>query len=116
MGNILIIEDEGIISLDVKETLKSMGFAVETAADGIEGLEKIKQKQTYSSIILNNNMPEMDGEEFYIRVLALNKDLAKRIVFASGQITDFIRSTGNPFLVKPFSHEQLIEAVKKLTL
>jgi two-component system chemotaxis response regulator CheY len=115
MKSILIVEDENIIIMDVEGTLKSMGYAVDTALDGAEGIEKIKQKKTYDLILLNNDMPRMDGEEFYTKVLALNGDMAKRIVFTSGLITDFIKSTGNPFLIKPFSPEQIIEAVKNLT-
>jgi hypothetical protein len=46
--------------------------------------------------------------------LVLNKDLAKKIVFVSAHITDFIKSTGNSYVVKPFSDEQLIKAAKKI--
>jgi hypothetical protein len=47
-------------------------------------------------------------------VLAIDKDLAQRIIFVTGYETDFIKSTGNPYLVKPFTDEQFIETVKKL--
>ena len=115
MKNILVIEDEVIINLEVEITLKSMGYIVDSALNGLEGIEKIKQKKTYDLIILNNDMPQMTGEEFYTKVVALNGDIAKRIIFTSGLKTDFIRSTGNPFLLKPFSPEQLIEAVMNIT-
>ena len=115
MKSILVIEDQKIISLDIKATLKDAGYTVDSALDGVEGIEKIKQKKSYDLIILNNSMPRMNGKEFYIKILALSEDLAKNVIFVTGRVTGFIKSTGNPFLTKPFSPEQLIEAVKKLT-
>ncbi len=115
MKTILVIEDQKIISLDIKTTLKDIGYMVDSALDGLEGIKKIEQKKAYDLIILNNSMPRMTGKEFYIKVLALNKDLAKKVMFVTGRVTEFIKSTGNPFLTKPFSPEQLVEAVNRLT-
>jgi hypothetical protein len=60
-------------------------------------------------------MPRMDGEELYKEVFALDRDQAKKMIFASREATDFIQSTGNPFLEKPFFREELIKSVKRLT-
>ena len=111
MRSILLVENDLIIAMDVEQGLKSIGYEVEIARDGVEGLKKINQK-SYDLIITTNDMPRMNGEELYKEVLGLNKDLTKRIMFISANITDFIKSTGNPFLEKPFSDEQLIETVK----
>jgi CheY-like chemotaxis protein len=113
MRSILLIENDLIIAMDIRQTLQSIGYEVEIVIDGVEGLKKIKQK-VYDLIITTNDMPRINGEQLYKEVLALDKDLAKKILFISANITDFIKSTGNPFLEKPFSNEELIEAVKKL--
>ncbi len=110
---ILIVEDDEIVAQLVKEILQGEGFETEVARDGMEGLEKIKQNE-YGVIISDCEMPRMKGDKLYLEVQKLNQDLAKRIIFISGDINDFIRSTGNRFLSKPFSHEQLIEIVKDL--
>ena len=68
MKRILVIEDQKIISLDIKATLNEMGYAVDSALDGLEGIKQIKQKKAYDLIILNNSMPRMTGREFYIKV------------------------------------------------
>jgi CheY-like chemotaxis protein len=109
---ILIVEDYEIVAQLMKEILEE-GFEVEVARDGVEGLEKIKQNG-YNIIISDCNLPRMKGSELYLEVRKLSPDLAKRIIFTSGIITDFIESTGNRFLAKPFSHQQLIKAVKEL--
>ncbi len=110
--NILLLESNAILVMDIKETLRDVGCAVEIARDRAEALEKINQKKTYDFIIVNNQIPQIDGEEVYTRVSAQNKDLAKRIIFISEEITEFIKSTGNPFLAKPFATEQLVKAIQ----
>ena len=113
MNRILVVDDDAIVVELVKEILEEEGFKVETATDGIEGLEKVKQNR-YDAIISNLNMPRMKGDELYLEIEKLNPSLAKKIIFISGDINDFIRSTGNRFLKKPFSRQQLIEVVKDL--
>jgi CheY-like chemotaxis protein len=110
---ILILENYMIVAILEREILEAEGFEVEVAGDGVEGLEKIKQNR-YDVIISDCNIPRMRATELYLEVKNLSPDLAKRIIFVSGIITDFIKSTGNRVLKKPFSPQQLIEAVKEL--
>lgn len=44
MGTVLLIEDSSIIAMDVAQTFEGNGYRVDIARDGIEALEKIKQK------------------------------------------------------------------------
>ncbi len=108
---ILIVEDDEVISYLEKSLLELEGFQVEVANDGAEGLEKIKQNE-YDVILCNIEMPRMRGDELYLEVRKLSQDLANKIIFVSGTISPFLRSTGNPFLVKPFLPAELIQAVK----
>lgn len=77
MRYILIVEDDSITALDLKDPLKEFGV-VEIARDGAEALEKIKQK-AYDLIITDDYMSQIKGEELYKEVLALNRDLAKKL-------------------------------------
>lgn len=108
---ILVVDDDEIIVGLVKEILEGEGFKVEIARDGMDGLRKIKQNG-YDAIISNMNMPRMKGDKLYLEVTELSPTLAKKILFISGNINDFIKSTGNRYLKKPFSREELIKAVK----
>jgi two-component system response regulator VanR len=58
--NILIIEDEAKIREILEEFLIDYGYGVDTAADGIEGLSKIKQNK-YDLVLLDIMMPKIDG-------------------------------------------------------
>lgn len=112
MPRILIIGVDRIISMDIEQTLRNIGYDVEVVVGEEKGLEKIKKQNPYNLIIINN-LPYDDGEGFYKKVFEFEKDTASKILFISGSITDFIKSTGNPYLSKPFTDAQLIESVKK---
>jgi two-component system, OmpR family, response regulator VicR len=110
---ILIVDDDEIVAMLLSQILRREGFQTEVARDGMEGLEKIKRYE-YGVIISDCEMPRMNGDKLYLEVQKLSQDLAKRIIFISGNINYFIRSTGNRFLSKPFSNQQLIKVVKDL--
>ncbi|HEX3035399.1 MAG TPA: response regulator [Thermodesulfobacteriota bacterium] len=112
MKRILLIGIDRIITLDMGEALKNMGYDVEYAIGKEEGIEKIRQS-TYNLIIINN-LPKDDGERFYQDVFEISQDSARKILFISGEITEFIKTSGNPFLPKPFTDEELIDLVKRL--
>jgi len=108
---ILIVEDDEIIANLETEILENNGFDVDIARDGVEALQRIRS-DGYDAIISDFSMPRMRGDEFYQEVKRLGKDLEKRIIFISAAINDFIESTGNIFLKKPFTSEQLVETIK----
>ncbi len=108
---ILIVEDDEIIANLEREILEANGFDVDIAGDGVEGLERIRSGG-YDAIISDFSMPRMRGDEFYQEVKKLGKDLEKQIIYVSAAINDFIKSTGNRFLKKPFTLEQLVETIK----
>ena len=108
---ILIVEDDETIANLEKAILEGEGFQVEIARDGLEGLERIND-DGYEVIISDFTMPRMMGDEFYLRVKEMNQDLAKRIIFVTSAVNDFMRSTGNRLLEKPFSNQELIQTVK----
>ena len=110
---ILVIENDEILAQLIKEALEGEGFTVEGAKDGAEGLERIKLNK-YDVIISSLEMPRMKGDKLYLEVKKLSPDLAKRMIFVPGTITDFVKSTGNRFLRKPFSLQQLVDLVKEL--
>jgi len=108
---ILIVENDDIIAKLEREILEKNGFEVDIARDGVEGLQRVNSDR-YDVIISDLLMPRMGGDEFYQEVKRLGKDLEKRVIFVTSAINDFIESTGNRFLKKPFTSEQLVKATK----
>lgn len=64
---ILVVEDEDLLRAGLCDTLEAAGFAYEAAADGLEGLERLKTA-TPDLIISDISMPNMDGRAFFAAV------------------------------------------------
>jgi CheY-like chemotaxis protein len=81
---ILVVEDEPEVA-DVERNILAMeGFAIDTARDGTEALERLAATR-YHAIVLDAHLPGMDGYEVAARVraLALNRDTPIVMVTAS---------------------------------
>lgn len=65
VGKILVVEDSGAVSDLVAQILTSRGYAVTTAASGVDALATLKQAATIPDLILlDMGLPVMGGEEF----------------------------------------------------
>ena len=69
MKNILIVEDEDFLMRVLQDSFVAEGYAVETAADGIEAMERIQKKKP-NLILLDLLMPKKDG--FYVLEVVKN--------------------------------------------
>ena len=114
---ILIVDDnrENIFSL--KTLLELNSFSVDTASSGSEALKKIL-KQSYSLIILDVQMPDMDGFEVAEAVSGYSKSKDIPIIFLSAVnthkkfITKGYTSGGIDYVTKPFDPDILLLKVK----
>lgn len=78
---ILIIDDEESVRKGFSLSLEDAGFEADTAANGIEGLEKVK-KDKYDMILLDLKMPGMDGVETLRGIRKIYPDLPVYIITA----------------------------------
>ena len=70
------------------------------------------QNITYDCILLDLKMPRMNGQELYRLIQESNEKLASRVIFISGDTVnskthDFVTSTGNLIMNKPFQMAEL---------
>lgn len=61
---VLIVDDDEDIRDSIRSLLQLRGFTVDTAADGLAGLERMRQGAPPALVILDFMMPRMNGEEF----------------------------------------------------
>src|SRR3954453_11711288 len=114
---ILIVDDQKENIFSLKSILEIHKFMVDTAASGEEALKKIL-KNTYSLIILDVQMPGMDGFEVAEAISGFSKSRDIPIIFLSAVNTDkkFITkgyaSGGIDYITKPFDPDILILKVK----
>jgi two-component system NtrC family sensor kinase len=112
---ILVVEDEASLSEMICEALSAEGHQVDRAGDGVTASKKVKEG-SYDLIISDLKMPNMGGRELYDAVHRMDPDLARRIIFSTGDSVSadtqaFFRQIGNPYLTKPFNLRDLYNAV-----
>jgi two-component system cell cycle sensor histidine kinase/response regulator CckA len=117
-GTILLVEDEdGLRSLNARG-LRSRGYSVIEASNGIEAMEALEQENGAVDLVVSDVvMPEMDGPTLLKAMRERNPDL--KIIFVSGYAEDaFDKSVLRDdeqfaFLPKPFALSALVEKVKQ---
>jgi CheY-like chemotaxis protein len=116
--SVLIVDDEpGIIAV-LSEIVSELGHRVTTAANGAEAMKRVAE-HTFDVILSDMRMPDMDGQKFYRALKEKDESLAHRIIFVTGDTvsTDtraFLEETGNRWLSKPFTIQQIINAVNEV--
>jgi two-component system cell cycle sensor histidine kinase/response regulator CckA len=117
-GTILLVEDEeGLRSLNARG-LRSRGYSVLEAENGIEALQVLEAQNGAVDLVVSDVvMPEMDGPTMLREMRSRNPEL--RIIFVSGYAEDaFDKSMLNEtdqfaFLAKPFALSALVAKVKE---
>ncbi|HEV7879001.1 cell cycle histidine kinase CckA [Bradyrhizobium sp.] len=116
-GTILLVEDEeGLRSLNARG-LRSRGYSVIEASNGVEAMEALDEKNGAVDLVVSDVvMPEMDGPTLLREMRTRNPNL--KIIFVSGYAEDaFEKSLPEneqfAFLAKPFALSALVEKVKQ---
>jgi two-component system cell cycle sensor histidine kinase/response regulator CckA len=116
-GTILLVEDEeGLRALNARG-LKSRGYSVIEAGNGVEAIEALAREGGRVDLVVSDVvMPEMDGPTLLKELRKDNPDL--KIIFVSGYAEDAFEkslpdSSQYNFLAKPFTLKQLVSAVKE---
>jgi len=116
-GTILLVEDEeGLRALNARG-LKSRGYNVIEAGNGVEAMAALAREGGRVDLVVSDVvMPEMDGPTLLKRLREDNPDI--KIIFVSGYAEDAFEkslpdSSQYNFLAKPFTLKQLVSAVKE---
>lgn len=114
---ILIIEDETNLCNSIAEGLRMDGYEVDSCQDDLDALE-LCEAEHYDLILLDLNLPGMDGMEVLRRLRKEDEETRVLILSARGQIRDKVRGLdagANDYLTKPFHFEELEARVRSLT-
>lgn len=114
--SVLIVDDSAVIRNSLGFLLETEGFEVQTAGDGVEGLEKIQARQ-FDTIIADINMPKMHGYDLIkeIRKRENYKDVPIIIITTAEEAADKKRGFemgANLFLIKPTEPKKMVKYVK----
>jgi two-component system, chemotaxis family, chemotaxis protein CheY len=117
---ILVVDDSSLVRLYYRGALEKSGFEVGQAINGIEAIEKV-QAQAFDLVIVDVNMPKMDGFSFLraLRRSAPSVATLPALVItteSSEQDLDDARKAGaNFYLVKPVAESNLLRHAALLT-
>jgi DNA-binding response OmpR family regulator len=113
---ILIVEDERKIADSLKKGLEELDYEVSTAYDGIMG-EKMFKQQHFDLIILDINLPGINGLELCTRIRQINRSVPVLMLTTFGSIDDKIEGFNvgaDDYMVKPFSFDELVVRIRAL--
>ena len=114
MATILVVEDDKNQRLLYEQELKLEGYEVVTAADGKDALGKI-QEQLPDLIIMDINMPKMDGIETMGKILGKNREIPVIINTAYSNYKDnFMSWAADAYIVKSSDLSELKNTVKEV--
>jgi CheY-like chemotaxis protein len=109
---ILVVEDDPFIRDLMAMALEDEGHQVIGAPNGVDALE-ILEERTPDLILLDLNMPVMDGVAFARALRARQRDVPLVLVSARPDLPEVARSLGAAgALPKPFGRAELIEVVE----
>lgn len=115
--NILLVDDDEDIRLLVARMLRSQGHRVELANGGKQAMERLAQGASPDLVIMDQNMPGMDGVTVLSEIRKSHPTLP--VLISSGQPDiqewDCFRSPHVALLNKPFDHRELLAKLATFT-
>ncbi len=116
--SILVVDDEQSIQRLLGSILQMDGHHVDTARNGREALDYIA-RQRYDVIVTDIKMPDMGGRDLYRALLELDRDLARRTIFITGDTVSpetrtFLEEVNNPCLAKPFRVREVRDTISQI--
>jgi CheY-like chemotaxis protein len=114
---ILIVEDEPSISQVCLRTLNADGFDVDIAINGVVAQDMLAKKE-YDLCLIDIRTPVMNGKELYQHIKEEHPEYVQKVIFTTGDIMDgklemFLEETGNQYLPKPFTPDELRTIVRQ---
>ena len=118
MKTVLAVDDSPSMRQMVAFTLKSSGYEVIEAVDGLDGLDKARAGQV-SLVLTDQNMPRMDGLTLIRRLRGLPEYRRTPILMLTTEASAEMKAEGRAagatvWLVNPFDPLKLIVVVKKV--
>ncbi len=103
-GRLLVVDDDPLVLRSLTKLLKLDHDAV-PARSGEEALQRIRSGENFDAIVCDVLMPGMNGIELLAELERIDARLAETVIFitggGSGEIEDFLRRAGRPFMNKP---------------
>lgn len=114
--NILVAEDDNLNYTVLKALLKPLGCNLKRVKNGAEAISEITKNKNYGVILMDIQMPEMDGIEATKRITEITKDIPIIALSANAFEDEMykIKEAGSvDYITKPITRDVLLESIKK---
>jgi two-component system copper resistance phosphate regulon response regulator CusR len=114
--NVLVVEDDESVARFLGQALSEAGYAVESVADGLTGLERARSLG-YDLILLDVMLPGMNGLEVCRRLRSANISTPILVITAKDTLQDRVDgldSGADDYIVKPFQLAELLARARAL--
>lgn len=115
----LVIDDSRAVRLIIGQILREIGMEVFEACNGLEALEQLKHHPDIELLLVDWNMPEMNGLDFIRAVRSQPAYADVRILMVTSeagreQVNQALNAGANEYLMKPFGKDVLIAKLNLL--
>jgi two-component system, chemotaxis family, chemotaxis protein CheY len=115
----LVIDDSRTVRAILRAILTGIGLDVVEAANGREGLDRLRDAEDVGVVLVDWNMPEMNGLEFIRAVRARRAYDPVRILMVTTeteqeQVIRALEAGANEYVMKPFTREILVAKLSLL--
>ena len=113
---VLVVDDATFMRMMIKDILTGNGFEVAgEAEDGAKAVEMYKQLRP-DLVTMDITMPEKDGITAVKEIMKIDPNARIIMCSAMGQqalVTEAIQAGARDFLVKPFQHDRVVQALNR---
>ncbi len=116
----LLVDDSKTTRMILGDMLRQLGFEVAEAANGREGIERLKRLKAHL-VLIDWNMPDLNGLEFVRAVRADQSYAGLHLLMVTseedqGQIATALKAGADEYIRKPFTKEVILEKLQRLGL
>ena len=120
MTNCLVVDDSNVIRTVARHILEELNFTITEAADGRQALEQC-QANMPDAVLLDWNMPVMDGMDFLIALRNSEGGDSPKVIFCTTEnnvehITQAMSAGANEYVMKPFDKNILTSKFEEVGL
>lgn len=116
---ILVVDDSKTVRNIVKKMLQDVGYEVFEAEDGEKALEALYEHDWFDLILLDWNMPTMNGYEFLKKIKRHPKwrDIKVMMVTSKNEqesVVEALKAGADEYLMKPFDQKMLLTKIEMI--
>jgi two-component system, chemotaxis family, chemotaxis protein CheY len=117
----LVIDDSRAVRIIIGNILREIGMEVFEAGNGLEALEQIKRHPDVEVVLVDWNMPQMNGLDFIRSIRSQRAYDGVRILMVTSesqgeQVAKALQAGANEYLMKPFNKDVLVAKLNLLDL